>query len=378
MYPILQSHAGKLLLIFLFLVILFPLGAAGIIVPRMDIFTHGVWEDERVKLQSFGDLEIGLEGGVKLGGELSFRLRADDLEALDPVTNPGNLVFKHAAVTIYDLMNLPLDVGYFMGEGDILCEGATFTSLFGTWNFATAYTGYSYFSIDNLYEGITRINGTGIKISSDLGTESLRVQGYTYQDNSLEKGEYTSVIRGLFDTEYLKTEVFISASYPQSTAGTYGAGLMFYYQPSDVGEFFTQIGIPRWDPGNDSFDVDLFYFLFEPRLKFGLLSVNMTYLLRPAVYLNQLTGEEGNMDLNINFLLGRPEVTPISGGLESTMKLNTNAGDDPDSNFFNLTVSPYFGAITAGVVWDFKFKVNIVRNESTPMFEGFVGVKAEF
>jgi hypothetical protein len=378
MYPILRSHAGKLLLIFIFSAILFPLGAAGIIVPRMDIFTQGVWEDERVKLQSFGDLEIGLEGGVKLGGELSFRLRADDLEALDPVTNPGNLVFKHAAVTIYDLMNLPLDVGYFVGEGDILCEGATFTKLFGTWNFATAYTGYSYFSIDNLYEGITRINGTGIKISSDLGTETLRLQGYTYQDNSLEKGEYTSVIRGLFDTEYLKTEAFISASYPQSTAGTYGAGLMFYYQPSEVGEFFTQIGIPRWDPVNDSFDVDLFYFLFEPRLKFGILSVNMTYLLRPAVYLNQPTGEEGNMDLNINFLLGRPEVTPISGGVESTMKLNTNAGDDPDSNFFNLTVSPYFGAITAGVVWDFKFKVNIVRNESTPMFEGFVGVKAEF
>ncbi len=347
------------------------IGAAGILVPRMELYTHGTLEGDSLELRTTGNIELELEGGYKLGGKIAFRMNSSDLE---DDTVPHILEYKYGSVSINNIFDIPLDITYFVGEGDLLCEGQSFTNLFGTWNFATNYSGFLYFPGNYRYEGISRIDGTGFAISSDFGSESIKTFLYTYQDNTLGLGDYTSVARTILNTESLKLEAFLKGSYPVASAGLYGAGLLFYYSPAETGEFFAQIGIPRWNPVDDEFGIDLFYFLFEPRLKLGPVSVIMTYFLRPGYYLNEATGEEGNMDLNLNFLLGKPEVSPISGGLETTFKMASGT----DENFFNLSVSPYFGAITSGVVWDCKIKINFLRDDSSPMFEGFIGVKAEF
>ncbi|MBI9102146.1 MAG: hypothetical protein JEY99_07010 [Spirochaetales bacterium] len=348
--------------------------AAGILVPRMELYSHGSLEDDTLKLRTRGNIQMDLEGGYKLGGKIAFKMDSTDFlenDALD--ADEHNLEFKYGSVTINGLLNIPLDLTYFVGEGDILCEGKSFNHLFGTWNFATNYSGYLYFPEGTLYEGISKVDGTGLSLTSDFGRENIKAFLYTYQDNTLDLGEYTTTGRILFNLESLKLEAFLKASYPVTEAGLYGAGLLFYFKPAETGEFFAQIGIPRWDPVDDDFGIDLFYFLFEPRLNLGPVSVVMTYFLRPGYYLNQATDEAGNMDLNLNFMLGQPEVTPISGGVETTLQMASG-----DENFFNLSVSPYFGAITSGVVWDCKVKINIVRDDSSPMFEGFIGVKAEF
>ena len=360
-----------------------PLGAmTSLSIPRMDIYTHGTWEDDTLRLRSLGDIEILLEGGVKLSGELGLRMRALPLEDPNP-TNPRNFTFKNVGVTTHGIFGLPLDVDFFVGEKELLGHGASFGKLFSRQNFATAYSGHLYFnnfssnstSTAIVYEGTGKIDGTGIALSTDFGTDFLKTMIYTFQDNILPKGTYTSILRGLFDWENVKLETYLSASYPQSDSGLYGAGLMLYFRPAKVGGFYTQIGIPRWDPTADTFNLDLFYFLFEPRIQLSPLSVNLTFLLRPAFYLNTPTNEAEDMDVNLNLLLGQPEVTLLNGGLETTAKLNNDAAEG--KNFFNLTFSPYIGATTSGVVWIIKFKYNFIKDEADPMFEGYIGVKAE-
>jgi len=348
------------------------LTAAGIIVPRLELYTHGTMESSRLVLKTTGNVEMELEGGYKLGGNIVFKMDSEDLEddSLDHI-----LEYKYGSVTINDLFNIPLDFTYFVGEGDILCEGRGFTRTFGTQSFATQYSGFLYFSDGSyLYEGISRINGTGFALASNWGTDSLKTYLYAFQDNTLGYGRYSTVARGMLDTENLKLEGFLSASFPAAQAGLYSGGLMFYYKPAEIGSFFAQIGVPRWDPAGDTISANLFYFLFEPRIDLGLVSVVMTYFLRPGYYLMEATGEEGNMDINLNFLVGEPEVTPLSGGVETTGRLI----DDGSGTNFNFSVSPYLGAIPSGVVWDCKVKINILAGGSTPLFEGFIGVKAEF
>ena len=363
------------ILIILFLVYSFA-GAAGIIVPRMELYTYGTLEGGDLILRSNGNVEMELEGGYKLGGNLVFRMNSENLEVTDPA-DPQSwhlLEYKYGSVSINDLFNIPLDFTYFVGEGDLICEGSSFTRLFGTWNFSTNYAGYLYFPNSILFEGISKVDGTGLSFSSDFGKENIKAYLYTYQDNSLGLGYYSSIGRFLFNMDILKLECFLKGSYPYGNSGLYSGGLMFYLKPAEAGEFFAQIGVPEWDPEGEPFGIDNFYFLFEPRLNLGMVSVVMTYFLHPGYYLYQTTNEEGNMDLNLNFMIGKPEVTPISGGLETTFKMASGTNE----NFFNLSVSPYFGAMTSGVVWDCKLKINIIHDDSSPMFEGFIGIKAEF
>ena len=151
--------------------------SAGIVVPRLELYTHGTLANDSLELRTHGNVEMELEGGYKLGGNIVFKMDSEDLEdgSLDHY-----LEYKYGSVTINDVFNLPLDFTYFVGEGDLLCEGRSFTRTFGTQNFATNYSGFLYFSDGTyLYEGISEINGTGISIASDFGTDNLKTYLYT-------------------------------------------------------------------------------------------------------------------------------------------------------------------------------------------------------
>jgi hypothetical protein len=81
----------------------------------------------------------------------------------------------------------------------------------------------------------------------------------------------------------------------------------------------------------------------------------------------------GSVDINVNFLIGKTEETPLSGGLESSLKFSTTSDEQ-----FQAHTSPYFSAITSGVLWNFKINAKIFPFAIADLLEFFVGVKAEF
>ena len=77
------------------------------------------------------------------------------------------------------------------------------------------------------------------------------------------------------------------------------------------------------------------------------------------------------MHTNINLLFGKPDVTPVAGGLEGTIVYKE------DSNITGI-VSPYLSFITQGAVWNLKFNwVATEWSDTSQMFNAFIGVRAE-
>lgn len=172
----------------------------------------------------------------------------------------------------------------------------------------------------------------------------------------------------------MQLETFFGASYPISTYGIYRAGLLFHYVTPEGGEFFTQIGVPRWDPQQDTrFTVDLFYFLFEPRVQIGLFGVSLTFFWHPSYYLQTATGESGITDLYIRFTYGKSPQTRWAGGIENGATLQTNAGEQ-----VTYRLTPFFSILTSGIQWEFRVNFNLYPYHLNSLVETFVGAKTSF
>ena len=137
-----------------------------------------------------------------------------------------------------------------------------------------------------------------------------------------------------------------------------------------------QIGMPKWNPEADPLSIDLFYFFFEPRVHFGIFSIFITLFWHPSYYQQTTTGELGSADINLDFRLGDLNKNPYAGGLESTLKVQTPNGTST-ADPISVTVSPYFSAITTGIIWNFKVNLNLFPFDTAELFEAFVGIKAE-
>ncbi len=82
----------------------------------------------------------------------------------------------------------------------------------------------------------------------------------------------------------------------------------------------------------------------------------------------------GSADVHINFMIGEPELSTFSGGLEGSVTFDSSA----PSNKFGVKVSPYISAITSGVIWNIMLNTELFPYSLTDMFEGIISVKAEF
>jgi hypothetical protein len=316
------------------------------------------------------DLEIG--GGYKFGGRLVLNLESDDLGSLPQNTD---VQFKLATVTARELFTAPLDFSFFVGQLNSFGTSKPFQNYFGAKPFGTRFQGYLYFPEGVRYEGLHSPAGTGLSLATSSSlSEIFRTEAYIYQDSYLGKGNFSSDLRMLLNLEQFKLETFVGASFPQSKYGIYRGGLlMFFNTGNDVGEFFTQIGIPRYDPNKDPFTIDLFYFLFEPRLRIDFFSIIPTLFWHPEFYNHTLTGELGTTDININFMFGRPMENPLSGGLENRLVISTKQKEQ-----LQVILSPYLSAITSGIIWKFKVNTRVYPFDINDFFEAFVGVQAEF
>jgi len=346
----------------------------------------GRLEEGRFGLYSRGYLEVALLGSEKgFGGKAEFLFEDSSLEESPRLSSTYDqsaieqafhktLSIKSLSVEMKQVFQLPVSMVYFTGNTDVIGSGRIFTSVFGLATIASPVQGYLYFPTGIQYEGLHTIAGTGLKLYTDKAFEKLFLSVYTYQDQYLGKGKYSSDLWLAFSHEGLQLETFVGASYPIATYGVYRAGLLFHYVTPEGGAFFTQIGVPRWDPKEDTrFTVDLFYFLFEPRVQIGLFGVSLTFFWHPSYYLQTATGESGITDLYIRFSYGKQPQTSWVGGIENGVTLQTNAGEQ-----VTYRLTPYLSVLTSGVQWEFRVNLNLYPYHWNSLIQTFVGAKTSF
>jgi len=361
------------------LILLFRLApaaySANVVVPSLELISHGYIDSGTLVLETRSEMQIAFEGGYKFGGRLGFSYASDALEK-DAVSGiPQTLQFDGASISIRDIFSIPLSISYFVGQDDLLCAGDSFTTQFGTAPIMTNYRGFMYFPKGILYDGIHSVKGTGAKIELLPIPETLLLSLYAYEDTHFSTlGNYSADLRVLANFGAAKLEGFFGATYsPPVPLGYYRGGLLMYWSNKNL-EFLAQVGVPRFDPTRDSpTDLDLLYLLFEPRVHLGILSIVPTFFLHPVVYLQQENlGETGSIDVNLNIYLGDAEKSTFRGGIEGNVVFQSS-----DSTF-EFKLSPYFGFATPGVLWTLKANAKLWPFSLDNMFDGFVGIRAEF
>ena len=359
---------------FLFMCVL-PSFPANIVIPTMELITHGVSADGVFGLQTYGNMALEVQGGYKFGGAIAFGLYNESI--LENQNLP--IRFLSASMTIRDVFSLPANVVYFVGQNDIFGSGSGFED-FGSPPIMTRYRGYLYFPNDNvtapIYDGIYQVQGTGVQLAVIPVADTFGVDLYLYEDTHPafpDLGTYSADLRFLLNTSGVKLEAFLGGTGGHiAHSGIFRGGLLFYATNRNV-EFLAQVGIPRWDPSVDaSLGINLFYLLFEPRLHLGVFNIVPTFFWHPAYY-NQAsyTAESGTFDVNLNLYFGDQSNMTLQGGLESNFRFQSTAGD------MTFKVSPWVGFSTPGVLWTVKVNTKLWPFKLTDMLDGFVGVQAE-
>ena len=360
--------------------------SANLEVPNMELITRSNFDTGIPVLTTRGKINLLVSGGYKLGGNLIIGFDSSDLgvSQTDPGTlttatelgtylsNQTYLQFQSAQIIIRNLFSNSTNLTYFIGKNDVLCSGDDFPTIFGSIPIATRYRGYLYFP-NNEFNGIHTINGTGLKLSSNFGSERNITSAYIYEDGYMGNGHFSSDLRTLFNFDKLKIESFIGATFPASSFGLYRGGFLFNYKPGSSGNFFAQVGVPQWDP-SENFTIDRLFFLFEPRIKFNPVTIILTLFWHPEYYLQRTTSNSGSSDVHINFMIGEPGISKFSGGIEGSTTYNLSAASDK----FSVQVSPYLSAITSGVIWNIMLNTKLFPYSLNDMFEGVISVKAEF
>ncbi|MFQ3627115.1 MAG: hypothetical protein SNJ81_06035 [Cyanobacteriota bacterium] len=360
--------------------------AAEVAVPKLELMSWGKWDEGTFGVFSRGYAEITLQSKEEtFGGKIELLFSDSDLEAsstLPPTYDTSaleqafqkTLGLKSLSVELKRLFQLPISLAYFTGTTDTLGSGDVFSQYFGTHPISTPVRGYVYFFQGILYEGMHTIGGTGIKVYTDKAFDKFWFSAYTYQDQYLGKGKYSSDFWFAANLDTLKIETILGVTYPSSTYGIYRGGILFHYITPEGGEFFTQIGIPRWDPKIDkTFTADLFYFLFEPRVQLGLFGVSLTFFWHPAYYEQTPTEEEGITDLYFRLSYGKLPATRWKLGIENGLRLNTREGEQ-----ISYRITPFYNLQATGIEWEFRLNFNLYPYKLNTLVEGFVGAKTSF
>lgn len=364
----------------LFLTTVLP--AANLVVPSLELVTRGFMNAGKFELASVADMDLVVEGGYKFGGRIGLSYVDASLE--DPSIF-DRVAFDGASIVVRDLFGIPLSLSWFIGAYDVLASGSEFPASFGTAEIATAYRGYLYFPTGVQYDGIHQVKGTGLKVSAIPVADTLMLSLYLYQDGwfidgidfdltpSFEPGHWSVDLRALANLPAIKLEGFLGVtSVPASVAGWYRAGVLFHASLKSV-EVLAELGLPKWDPVADTpFSINLFSMLLEPRLHLGMFNVAATFFWHPGWYDQQLTGELGTFDVNLNLYFGDPTKAMTLGGLEG------NLGFDSTAGAFDLKVAPYLSFATPGAVWKIKVDTKLVPFDLSDLIEVFVGVRASF
>lgn len=363
-----------------------PVFSANVIVPEFEIYTWGRDQGSGFQLDSYGDLELLLDGGYKFGANLMFDFTSS---ALETAADNDMLSFKSASITLRNLFNKPLNFTYFIGQGDTLCSGELFQRHFGASPIGSLYTSFVHFptaSGVDFYRGIHTVYGTGGKIEFAPDEENWLLSVYIYQDAAptfistgppptLDYGHASLDVRAAFDWEAFKLEAFLGATYPvsDSSLGYYRSGLLMYTGINKV-EFLAEIGIPLWKPTVDAFSFDLVYALVEQRARMKILSETFTVMWRPSYYHQDavLVADRG-LDINLDLRFGNEEKSALAGGIEGNFVYPEDPAGDPTAK-----VIPYLQFATSGVVYELRASTKVYPFDTSELLEVFMSVKASF
>ncbi len=381
-----RSWPGSCLLAGVLLAAATAAGAANVNVPLLELYTRGAVDGGRFGFISRGEMDLLVEGGYKFGGRVVLSFSSTNLEDRNITST---LSFKSATIMLREILGLGLSAAYFIGEGPTFASGALFPEYFGTAPVATHYQGFLHFPESVTYEGIYTVQGTGLAVDWAAAPGALMLSAYLYQDSRLDAdgdsttfdpGFYSADLRAALNLPRLKLEAFAGATYPAPDAlyGYLRGGLLFYAADATepTVEFLAVAGIPRWAPGVDPFEFNLFYFLFEPRVRVDFLAIIPTFFWRPAYYGQESTGEQA-FDVNLNLQIGRPDRSVVSGGLETTFVYQMEQAG-ATVNELRLTLAPYVQLNTSGVLWDFRISTRALPFDPNELIEVFLAVKAVF
>ena len=364
-------------------VVAFSLPAANVSVPEFEMITRGANEDGEFVLTTRSDIDLLIEGGVKFDATLGLDLDTDRLQSDDEVTTTVDtalldrylgrtLRFKSATITARNVAETPINLTHFVGTLTPFATGDEFSREFGARSFSTEFQGFRYFPDGVVYEGIYTPRGTGLIVGTDPLNETILAEFYAYQDELLGLGVFANDARVLFNYPLAKVELFAGGSYPAGTYGLYRGGILMFFDTNAGGQFFGQVGLPSWDP-QGGFSLEDFYFLFEPRVTFTKVAAALTLFWHPEVYQQQITGEDGALDINFRLQAGVQPETVLSGGFDSAMEYRPN-----DDEQIRLLISPFIRLSTSGVVWDFQIRTQVYPIVPADAFQGFIGVNTSF
>ena len=401
--------------IILLLVFLVPVSSAELTIPRFEMATLGRIDDG-FRLTSLVSADLAITGGYKYGLSLGFSFGSFDLvktfatrhfrfdllpgvpgdyvdiedynnminQANTLLSSQGTLTFRMAKATIRDLFNVPLELSFFIGEGDDFCSGDEYYSRFGSVPIGTDYKGLFYFptgiggDLGRRYYGIYGVRGTGISLAfTHLNTFVPMI--YIYESYPLfmniggiyGKPIYSGDLRFLLNFPVAKVEAFGGVSYQDSFM--IRGGILSHFGFGNNVEFLVQAGLSGWDL-NESVTIDNFFFLMEPRFHFGIFGLYSTIFFHPVIYNNILTPEErGRMDINLKFFVEIPN-TGFSTGVESNLGLKINKIED-----IKVYVAPFFSFLGSGIRWDTKARINLLGvDRPEDLFELYIGISTSF
>lgn len=387
-----KTRTKRFILVLTAILIAAPLFSANITIPSLEVYSRAGNDGSGFALDSYGNMELQLDGGYKFGGAMKFGFASSSLET---AAFNDALAFKSVSVTLRELFGIPLDFTYFIGQGDTFCTGELFTPYFGTPPLGSRYTSFLHFPDPleqdyNFYQGIYTVYGTGGKFELAPPEKNWLLWLYIYQDSSpafldtavtpviFSSRQGSLDIRTAFNFENVRLEAFLGATLPtsDSSIGYLRSGLFLHAGMEKV-EFLAEIGMPRWRPLNDAFGPDLFYLLVEERLHLGTISIVQTFFLRPGYYQQEANaiGTEA-VDVNLDFQFHGKEESLVSGGVEGNFVYQTTP-----TTGITVKAIPYIELSMPGVVY--KAQVNTKLwpfdlSDLSDTFEVFLSIQAAF
>jgi hypothetical protein len=386
---------------------------AEITVPRLEFASRGASDNGDFGISTSAEADIAVNGGYKYGITLGLGFEAQNLEKAlsygrieplptassplgtddynnlaDHLNNQAALSVRLLEATARELFGKPLDLSFFAGHYHALGSGDEFVSRFGTAPVGSSYKGFFYFpeGIGNdpsrrYNGGIHSIFGTGAAAALSF-SDTVVSSFYAYQDLSYRQlypnepleGRFSGDFRLLVNGEKIKFEFFSGGSYLGDHAPVFHGGFLAFFASGSGFDFLFQGGVPFWRYG-DEISIDNCYFLMEPRLRVGKAGFHVTFFYHPVYYQNvEEADERGRADLNLKLFFGDISKSFFEGGIESTMRFRFQNGED-----LAMWVSPFISAVTSGLQWDFKVRINpLYFTSGGDIAEAFIGIRTAY
>ncbi len=353
--------------------------AAGALLPAADVEirpfefvtrVHRV-DDGTLGLQTFGDLGLTLRSGFLARPSVTLGIQS---EAFDDPAIPIIPLIRSASVEMRELGGTELSVSYFVGEFDRLGTGDEFPRRFGTDPVSTRFRGFMYFPDGPRFEGMYGVSGTGLAVSTNDQWNRAEFSAYTYQDNRFDPGVFSSDIQAMLNFDAVQLEAFVGATYPLAAVGRYRAGVLANLRSPQGDSLLLQVALPAIEPATgEEISVNDFYFLFEPRVRLGMLGTTLSFFWQPDVYDQIATGQGGSIDTNLRLELGDIRNGDAAAGVETRLAVRPDADEQ-----FLFSTTPFVQLSSGGVTWEIRTQAKLIPYDPTELFEGYIGVRTEF